>query len=191
MKFLWARLVFWLWLPFFAHHLCAEEANHSQPLGAPGFLSGKKFQEKGQTYVLISSRSREQVETEEYGIEGETVTSWSQLITCQRLSLPTALGADEYTRGLKHRIEETDENAHFRILQQSKAAAIFGVSYGQTRNREEPQFALVLVLADPSPINQIRLVQYTANPAKMSAPILKAQVERWQARFLSRAISDP
>ena len=149
----------------------------------------KTIQEEGTTYVLLSSHRDEHIQTEEYGIEGETASNWTQVITYQRLTLSEALGVNEYVSALKERIEQNGATARVRIVQSGSKAAIFGFEYGRADGTADPaQLGLVLVtLPDKRRPQELELVQYGASPSQLSLDLLAARMKRWQARFEAQA----
>lgn len=147
------------------------------------------IQQYGLTFVLARSSRSESTETEEYFIQGESAESWSQMITYQRLVLPDPIATDHYVIWLKKHFDQTPGGPRLKLVQQGKAASIFGVQYPKSEKSGE-QFELVLVtVADPRRPNELHLIQYAINPDRVSLEEMELQVKRWQTRFQSQAAS--
>ena len=147
-----------------------------------------KISAEGETFVLRSSSRAAGVETEEYGLEGQSEDRWTELITCQRVVLSEALNADEYVDVLKQRLQASNPTAHLRVLQTNPRAAVFGVEY-RSENPRETQLAFVLVTAlGANRSREIQLVQYAMHPGNMDSEQIQVRAKKWQARFQSQAL---
>jgi len=167
----------------------SRAAEETAPAVAPAAPERRTIQQFGLTFVLSRSTRSDSTETEEYFLEGESAESWSQMITYQRITLPEPLGADLYVTWLKKHFEQSPGGPRLKVVQQGKAASIFGVQYAKTDKSPE-QFGLALVsVADPRRPNQLHLIQYAINPSRVSLEEMELQVKRWQARFQSQAAS--
>jgi len=143
----------------------------------------------GMKYVLMGSSRNDSVETEEYVLENESASNWTQLLTYQRITLPEPTAADKYVMQLKRHMEQTAHAPRFKPVQQGREAALFGVHYPPTDTQPE-QFGLALVtVPDSRRPNELHLIQYSAKPEKLNPAELDLQVRRWQARFQSQASS--
>ena len=145
------------------------------------------LQQYGSTFERIHSSREDSVETEEYVLQGETAENWTQMLTYQRISAAEPIAADQYVALLKRHLHETPHRPRFRVLQQSKAAALFGVHYPSSSSADE-QLGLVLVtVPDGKRPNEVHLIQFAVSPARLPPDELELQVKRWQARLQSQA----
>lgn len=164
------------------------------PAGTPAAVEKagaerRTIQQYGMTFVLLRSSRQDNVETEEYFLEHESPENWSQMLTYQRVLMPEPLGADQYTTWLKRRFEESAAGPRLRTVQQGKLASIFGVQYPKTPKAEE-EFCLALVTSpDAGRPNELHVVQFAINLARLPVEEMELQVKRWQARFQSQAAS--
>lgn len=147
------------------------------------------LQQYGQTFVLAGSTHTDVVHTEEYVLQGESVDNWSQLLTYQRVRLPEPFPTDEYVMLLKRCLEQRGGAPRIRIVQQGKTASLFGIHYPATDRTPEQVALALLTIADPQRPNELHLVQYAVNPARLSLEEMELQIKRWQGRLQSQAAS--
>lgn len=159
------------------------------PTAATTATEPRTLRHDGLTFVLARSTRHDSTETEEYFLQGESQESWSQMITYQRVTLPEPLGTDAYISWMKKRFEQNPGGPRLKVVQQGKTASIFGVQYPKTE-KTDPQFGLALAMvADPRRPNELHIIQYVINPARVSLADMELQVKRWQTRFQSQAAS--
>lgn len=164
-------------------------SENNAPAVSTSSAERRTIQQYGLTYILARSTRNDSTETEEYFLQGESAASWSQMITYQRLVLAESLSTAEYVGWLKKHFEKVSGGPRLKVVQQGKAASIFGVHYGKTDTMGE-QFGLALVTkADPRRPNELHLVQYAINIDRVSIEQMELQVKRWQALFQSQAAS--
>jgi hypothetical protein len=177
---------------FFNFLWAAESPTAGVPasLGAiPSIQPRRTFEHNGHVYVLVLSNATEEVDTEEYVMEGETLDQWTQLISYQRVRLPSAIGADQYVASLQHYFDQNKSAAHSKVVQQGKTATVFGVQYDKTTDQD---LQLTIALAffpsakDPT---LLHLIQFTLKPAKVTAAEIENLIRSWQGRFQSEASS--
>jgi hypothetical protein len=147
------------------------------------------IEQNGLKFVLLGSTRHDNVDTEEYLLEGETRESWSQMLTYQRVSLPEPVTADQYASVLKRHLEKFTPQPKFRVAQQGKAASIFAVHYGASSKDPEQVGLALIMLPDALRPSVLHVVHYTARLDRISAEDLDVQVKRWHARFQSQAAS--
>jgi len=159
-------------------------------LGAvPAVQAKRTFEHNGHVYVLVFSNATEEVDTEEYVMEGETPGQWTQMISYQRIRLASAIGADQYVISLQRYFDQNKSVAHAKVVQQGKTATVFGVQYDKTSDRD---LQLTIALAffpnakDPS---LLHLIQFTLKPAKVTSGEIENLIRSWQGRFQSEANS--
>lgn len=167
----------------------ASTYDNNRSVAAASETERRTIQQYGLTFILTRSVRHDSTETEEYFLQGESAESWSQMITYQRLILAESLTAAEYVTWLKKHFDQVERAPRLKVVQQSKAAAIFGVHYAKTDTAGE-QFGLALVtMADPRRPNELHLVQYVINIDRVPLEQMELQVKRWQALFQSQAAS--
>ncbi|PTY05270.1 hypothetical protein DB347_17555 [Opitutaceae bacterium EW11] len=152
-------------------------------------LETETLQLYGQTFVLTGSIHSDVVHTEEYVLQGESADNWSQLLTYQRVRLPEPFPTDEYVMLLKRCLEQRGGAPRIRIVQQGKTASLFGIHYLATDRTPEQVALALLTIADPQRPNELHLVQYAVNPARLSLEEMELQIKRWQGRLQSQAAS--
>ena len=185
-----ALIFFLLSLGFclFLDRLAADESKTSMADPAGVEKPVRKICAEGETFVLRSSSRSEGVETEEYGLEGQSSEDWTELIICQRFVLPEVLNADEYVALLKQRLQNTDPTARVRVVAAHPHATVFGIEY-KAEDARAVQLAFVLVTASGAARSrEIQLIQYTVRPGTMEFEQLQMRAKRWQARFQSQAL---
>jgi hypothetical protein len=159
-------------------------------LGAvPPLQARRTFEHNGHVYVLVLSNATEEVDTEEYVMEGETPDQWTQMISYQRIRLASAIGADQYVASLQRYFDQNKCAAHSKVVQQGKTATVFGVQYDKTSDRD---LQLTIALAffpsakDPT---LLHLIQFTLKPANVASGEIENLIRSWQGRFQSEASS--
>ena len=145
------------------------------------------LQQYGSVFERVSSLRADGVETEEYVLQGETRETWTQMLTYQRITAAEPMAADQYVGLLKRHLEQVPHAPRFRVVQQGRSAAIFGVHYAAHASAEE-QFGIVLVsVPDERRPNELHVIQFVVNPRRLGPEELETQVKRWQTRFQSQA----
>ena len=147
------------------------------------------LEQYGSVFVLSRSTQEHGVQTEEYLLQGDTREEWTQLLTYQRIATAEPMGADQYVGLLMRHLGEAVSAPRFRVLQQGRDAAIFGVHY-PAAVRSEEQFGVALVtVPDARRPSEIHVIQFAVSPQRVPPGELDLLVKRWQARFQTQAAS--
>jgi hypothetical protein len=141
------------------------------------------IEQSGLSFVRSASFCKENVDTEEYVLQGEGSENWSQMLTYQRVHVPQPAVVDRYVAALKLNIERMFSAARVRIVQQGRTGAIFAVHYPKTDKIPEQVSLAFVAVPDARRPNELHVIQYSVNPQRLPVEDMELQVKRWQARF--------
>ena len=159
-------------------------------LGAvPAVQAKRTFEHNGHVYVLVLSNATEEVDTEEYVMEGETPDQWTQMISYQRIRLASAIGADQYVVSLQRYFDQNNSAAHTKVVQQGKTATVFGVQYDKTNDRDLQLTIAIAFFPSSKDPTLLHLIQFTLKPSKVAMGETETLIRSWQGRFQSEASS--
>lgn len=142
-----------------------------------------------ETFVCASSERNESTDTETYLLESESVDSWTEMITYQRITFAGPVRPDQFVGLLKSRFKEGQPGAGFRLVQQGRSASIFAVHYPRGASQVEQVEIALATVADPKRPNELHVVQFAVCPERLEVARMEVLIRRWQARFQSQAAS--
>lgn len=152
----------------------AQEAQQEHP----------KILQDGNTYVFSGSSKTANVETEEYVLEGEQITNWSQLVTMQRLSLSHAGTVEDFCTYFAKRIAQ-EGSGRVDIVKKGPRGTVFVASFPASAANEE-QIMLCLVLQGKTS-NDLMMLQFAIKAGKVSKDVAAAVMKGWRDRLCAQA----
>jgi len=155
----------------------------------PPLQARRTFEHNGHVYVLVFSNATEEVDTEEYVMEGETPDQWTQMISYQRIRLASAIGADQYVASLQRYFDQNRSAAHSKVVQNGKAATVFGVQYDKTSDRDLQLTIALAFFPNTKDPTLLHLIQFTLKPTNVASGEIENLIRSWEARFQSEARS--
>lgn len=139
----------------------------------------------GQNFQLAQSYGNSEVETHEYVLEGESLRDWSQLVTVQRLTTPSASRPGDFVAFSSQRL--TREGGTTVLTQPSgKRTSLFTAHFNKSPDHDE-QVVVCLVFSSPADPTRLQILQYAAKPARLTPPQLESQLRAWRERLQSQA----
>lgn len=167
------KAAFW-----FACLAVAAVAAEPDNAGAPG---RRTVEHEGQVFELASSLAGANVETHEYVPVGETLATWTQLVTVQRLTLPGPRTTDEFLAYFEKRVRE--DGASWEVLRRTASASVFVVRFPAS-DRNEEQVMICLGMLDPAKATLVNIVQYAIKPQRVPVAAVESRLKSWRDKFL-------
>lgn len=138
----------------------------------------------GQTFALANTARNECVETDEYTVAGEKISSWTQLVTVQRLTLAKPTDAEAFVGFFKQQVGQ--DGATLEVLAHSPIASVFAVRFPKS-DRNDEQVMICLAFTKPGTATELNIVQYAIKPTRLPVELTAARIKAWRDKFLNEA----